>query len=56
MISFIVFTCNKQKEVFTGAFQKSFSDKMCNIHRKAHVLEFLFNEVVGLKVCKLVKN
>ena len=42
--------------LFTGAFQKRFSEKMCDIHRKAPVLESLFNKVVGLKVYKFIKN
>ena len=33
-----------------------FSLKFCNVHRKAPVLESLFNKVAGLQTCKLLKS
>ena len=36
--------------------QKMFSEKFCNIDKKAPVLESLFNKVTGLKVRNLIKK
>ena len=41
-----VYTQKQPPEVF---FEKSCSEKFCNIHRKTPVLQFLFNKFSGLK-------
>ena len=38
------------------ALKKSCSKKFRNIHRKAPVLDSLFNKVVGVKACNFIKK
>ena len=33
-------------------YKKSYSEELCYIYKKTHVLEFLFNKVAGMKVCE----
>ena len=44
------------KQSFADVFQNRCSWEFCKFHRKAPVLELLFNKVAALKACNFIKN
>ena len=46
----------RQKQPFADDLQNRCSKRFCNIHRKTPVLESLFNNVPGLKVCNFIRK
>ena len=47
---------NVQKQPGEVFFEKRYSEKFCNIHRKTSVLESLFHKVAALKACSFNKK
>ena len=45
-----------QKQSFPDILQNRCYEKFHKFHRKASVLEYLFNKVVGLKTCNVIKK
>ena len=45
-----------QKQSFVDAPQNRFSSKLRNFHRKAPVLESLFNKATSLQACNFIKK
>ena len=45
-----------QKQPFAYLLQNRCSEKLGNIHRKAHVLESLFNKALGRQTCNFIKK
>ena len=54
----VCFKSWNQKQSFAGVFQNRCYSKFCKYHRKAPVLESIFNEFVGpgRNICKIFKN